>query len=192
MTSHCGSPITRWPQCEDGISRSLCSLTYVSGTAVKLVKQLGRGTLLAKVDIQSAYWMLPIQPDHWWLLGMYWEGSVFVDTALPFGLRSAPKIFKAVANALKWIVKREGVRSVIHYLDDFLLAGPLGSLQCTRDLNTILSSFSHLGVTVATKKLEGLPDLFWHHCTTTSPPTGQAGGAEGTCLNLEGKALMHK
>ena len=40
----------------DGISRSLCSLTYVSvDTAVKLVEQLGRGTLLAKVDIWSAY-----------------------------------------------------------------------------------------------------------------------------------------
>ena len=140
----------------DGISRSLCSLTYVSvDTAVKLVEQLGRGTLLAKVDIRSAYRMLPIHPDDRWLLGMRWEGSVFVDTALPFGLRSAPKIFTAVADALEWIIKREGVRSVMHYLDDFLLAGPPGSLQCARDLNTLLSSFSRLGVPVATQKLEG-------------------------------------
>ena len=140
----------------DGISRSLCSLTYVSvDTAVKLVEQLGRGTLLAKVDIQSAYRMLPIHPDDRWLLGMRWEGSVFVDTALPFGLRSAPKIFTAVADALEWIVKCEGVSSVIHYLDDFLLAGSPGSLQCARDLNTLLSSFSRLGVPVATQKLEG-------------------------------------
>ena len=70
----------------DGISRSLCSFTYVSvDMAVKLVEQLGRGTLLAKLDIR----MLPIHPDDWWLLGRHWEGSVFVDTALPFGLRSA-------------------------------------------------------------------------------------------------------
>ena len=54
----------------DGISRSLCSLTYVSvDTAVNLVEQLGRGTLLAKVDIRSAYRMLPIHPDDRWLLG---------------------------------------------------------------------------------------------------------------------------
>ena len=92
----------------DGISRSLCSLTYVSvDTAVKLVEQLGRGTLLAKVDIRSAYRMLPIHPDDRWLLGMCWEGSVFVDTALPFGHRSAPKMFTAVADALEWIIKRE-------------------------------------------------------------------------------------
>ena len=78
----------------DGISRSLCSLRYISvDTAVKLVEQLGRGTLLAKVDIQSAHQMLPIHPDNRWLLGMRCKGSVFVDTALPCGLWSAPKIF---------------------------------------------------------------------------------------------------
>ena len=63
---------------------------------------------------------------------------MFVDTTLPFGLRSAPKIFMAVADALEWIVKCEGVNAVIHYLDDFLLAGSPGSLQCACDLNTLL------------------------------------------------------
>ena len=48
---------------KDGISRSLCSLTYVSvDMAVKLVEQLGRGALLAKVDIQSAYRMASYSP----------------------------------------------------------------------------------------------------------------------------------
>ena len=61
----------------------------------------------------------------------------------------------ADADALEWIVKCEDVSSVIHYLDDFLLADPPGSLQCARDLNTLLSSFSRLGVPVATQKLEG-------------------------------------
>ena len=46
--------------------------------------------------------MLPIHPDDRWLLGMRWEGSVFVDTALPFGLWSAPKILTAVADTLEW------------------------------------------------------------------------------------------
>ena len=48
----------------DGISSSLCSLLYVSmGMAVEIVVQKGRGALLAKVDIQSAYRMLPIHPE---------------------------------------------------------------------------------------------------------------------------------
>jgi len=38
---------------------------------------------------------------------MSWEGQVFVDTTLPFGLRSAPIIFSAVADALLWIMQKK-------------------------------------------------------------------------------------
>ena len=34
-------------------------------------------------------------------LRMKWQGQVYVDAALPFGLRSAPKIFNALADALE-------------------------------------------------------------------------------------------
>ena len=34
-----------------------------------------------------------------------------------FGLRSAPKIYTAVADALQWILMRVGIE-LIHYLDD--------------------------------------------------------------------------
>ena len=36
------------------------------------------------------------------LLGMHWKGKTYVDTALPFGLPSVPKIFNAAADALQW------------------------------------------------------------------------------------------
>ena len=67
------------------------------------------GALLVKVDVKSAYWNISVHLDDRWLLGMQWEGALFVDTALPFGLRSTPKIFTAIANAAEWIVKAEGV-----------------------------------------------------------------------------------
>ena len=48
--------------------------------------QLGRGALLAKMDIQQAYRMVPVHPDNRALLGMRWEGGViYIDTRLPFG-----------------------------------------------------------------------------------------------------------
>ena len=37
-----------------------------------------------------------------------------------FGLRSAPKIFLAVADALEWILQQARVTSIMHYLDDYL------------------------------------------------------------------------
>ena len=79
----------------DGIEEALCSLTYVGiKDAVRGILERGRGTQLAKVDIRSAYRNVPVHPDDHWLSGMIWRESLFVDAALPFGLRSAPKILR--------------------------------------------------------------------------------------------------
>jgi hypothetical protein len=74
--------------------------------AAREVLRQGRGSELAKIYVKSAYRTVPIHPDDRWLLGMRWEESLFVDTALPFGLRSAPKIFTAIADAVEWILKQ--------------------------------------------------------------------------------------
>ncbi len=76
------------------------------------------------VDIRKAYRNIPVFPADRSLLGMLWEDSLFVDTALPFGLRSAPDIFSAVADAAEWALRRDGVNHVLHYLEDFLVLGP--------------------------------------------------------------------
>lgn len=47
-----------------------------------------------------------------------------MDLMLPFGLRSAPKIFNAVANALAWHLQSEGIPHIHHYLDDFIIVAP--------------------------------------------------------------------
>ena len=65
------------------------------------------------------------------MLGMRWEGALFVDSVLPFGLRSAPKIFSAVADAVEWILKQGGVRFAVHYLDDFLVMGTTNLINLT-------------------------------------------------------------
>ena len=140
----------------DGIDERLCSLSYISiDDASKAVLAEGRGTLLAKVDIHNAYRMLSVHPDDRWLLGMQWEDGLYVDTALPFGLRSAPKIFTGVADAVEWIARQEGVAKILHYLDDFLLVGRPGSTECGKALSTLLGMFERLGIPVASEKLEG-------------------------------------
>ena len=64
---------------------------------MKVIVQLGKGTLLAKADIKSAYRNVPVHPADRWLMGMRRREALFIDTALPFGLRSAPKLFTAIA-----------------------------------------------------------------------------------------------
>ena len=94
------------------------------------VAQLGRGALLAKMDIYQAYRMVQVHPDNRALLGMRWDGGVYIDTRLHFGLRSALIIFTAVADALEWCIRTQGVTYIRHYLDNFITAGSPGSMEC--------------------------------------------------------------
>ena len=76
------------------------------------------------------------------------------ESALPFGLRSDPKIFTALADAAEWITRQEGVEFVIHYLDDLLMGWP-DSDECEEALSKLLRVFYQLGFPVAESKLEG-------------------------------------
>ena len=71
---------------------------------------------------------------------------------MPFGLRSAPKIFTDLADALGWIFTQHGVRDVIHYLDDFLIVGDPGSSECSVALNVALELCGRLAVPIAEQK----------------------------------------
>ena len=68
-----------------------------------------------------------------------------MDTALPFGLSSAPKIFSLVANALLWIMYAKGVRWALHYLDDFIIFGRPSLRDCYLALDIGLKTCAELG-----------------------------------------------
>ena len=140
----------------DGIPKDLCSLHYITiDDAIQHIMTLGRGTLLAKVDIKSAFRLLPVHPADRYLLGMQWENELFIDTCLPFGLRSAPKLFNILADFLAWVLQQQGVSPVLHYLDDFLFIGPPASIACLQHLNHVKQVCHTLGVPLAVEKVEG-------------------------------------
>ena len=140
----------------DGISSELCSLHYTRVDEVaRQLLQLGPGALMAKLDVKSAYRIVSVHPQDRSLLGMKWENSVFVDRALPFGLRSAPKIFNAVADALEWIMKDLGVQQLWHYLDDYITCGAPESDECQLNLQMLVDVCRYLGIPLAEEKLEG-------------------------------------
>ena len=140
----------------DGIPKELCSLSYCSvDDAVHQVLRLGKSAKLAKLDVKNAFRLLPIHPADRPLLGMCWNGQIFVDKTLPFGLRSAPKLFNAVADALQWVMEQRGVSFVIHYLDDFLTSGAPNSDECDHNFQVMLQIFKELGVPFSLAKCEG-------------------------------------
>ena len=121
----------------------------------RIARLLGRGALLVKLDLKNAYRNVPVHPDDRMLLRVQWKGQVYVDSALPFGLHSAPKIFTALVDGLSWAFQKEGIVHTIHYLDDFLFIGAPGSPQCAASLSKALEICATLGVPETSNKIDG-------------------------------------
>ncbi len=141
-----------------GISKELATLGVVSvDEIVEAVLSLGKGALLTKIDVKSAFRLIPVHPDDRHLLGMRWQGALYIDCVLPFGLRSAPKIFNAVADALQWILICQGVQHIYHYLDDYLCIapppGPQGDMG--GQLPLMVDVCNKLGIPLALEKVAG-------------------------------------
>ena len=57
---------------------------YVSiDTIAGRIVDLGRGALMAKLDLKSAYRHILVHPGDKWLLGVDWNGMLHDDSTLP-------------------------------------------------------------------------------------------------------------
>ena len=112
----------------DGIPKEYRSIVYETiEDAIRLVAQAGRNAMMVKRDLKSAFRHIPINPCDYWLLIFEWQGKYYVDMFLPFGLRTAPRIFNLFAEALHWVFETLNEWNVTHYLDDFLFVFPSGT-----------------------------------------------------------------
>ncbi len=140
----------------DGISKDLSSFCYVSvDRVVNRVLELGKASWLAKMDVKQAYRNIAVHPADRYLLGMKWEGRTYVDATLPFGLRSAPLIFSAVADMLAWFMQVQGASWLAHYVDDFITVGAPQSMECGRNVEVMHAVCEEVGMPVEPEKDEG-------------------------------------
>lgn len=141
----------------DAIDQGACSVTYTSfDAAVGWVRRYGKGALLAKVDIESAFRLLPVHPESFRLLGCHWDDEFYVDQCLPMGCSISCAIFEQFSSFVEWVVRDvSGVNSIIHYLDDFLCIGPAESRICAVLLATLEHIADRFGIPLAPEKTEG-------------------------------------
>jgi len=100
----------------DGITPDRCGVHYAPvDDAVWKLLSTGRGTRLAKIDVQHSFCNILVHPQDRTLLGMEWDGHLYMDTA--------PKIFCCLADALEWVLLENGVTNSNNYLNDFLTMG---------------------------------------------------------------------
>ena len=88
------------------------------------------------------YQSMPMTTRSW---RIRWGPAIYLDTALPFGLCSAPKIFSAFADAQAWVM----------HSNDFRFFGAASNHEWASSLQTGLRVCQRLGIPVAAHKTEG-------------------------------------
>lgn len=151
IISHLSSPLGT--SINDGIDRIEFTTKYENiNHAIGWITQYGRGCLLSKIDIQDAYRILPVHPVDQVLQGLQYEGKLYFDKALAFGNRASGGIFCRFADIITWIAVQQGIKSIIHYVDDFLIISKLGAQQ---EMDQFLRILKVLNVPYKQSKLEG-------------------------------------
>jgi hypothetical protein len=89
--------------------------------AAALILSLPPGAEAATFDISAAYRLTPIRPDQQHSLCIIWDGLVYVDRAVMFGLASSAGVFGSIADMLIAIYVRAGFFPIIKWVDDFLV-----------------------------------------------------------------------
>jgi hypothetical protein len=75
---------------------------------------------MAKIDLQDAYFMVPIHGEHRGYLAFCLEGITYHFSCLPFGLSSAPWVFTKTLKPAMALLRGMGFRLVV-YIDDILV-----------------------------------------------------------------------
>jgi len=141
----------------DSIPKLECKLGSFD-SALEKINQAGPGTLLAKVDIKSAFRLIPVHNDDIHNLCFQWQGKYYVDCCLPFGMRSSPPLWERAARLLHWMFSHHlNIPLIEHYVDDFLFILPTTTDQARIKLQQIIALCNDLGVPLSHNKIEG-PD----------------------------------
>ena len=80
--------------------------------------ECGKGSRLYKVDLSQVYRQLRTCPLDWPLLTVGWDDQVFVDIAVPFGLRHGASACQRTTEAVSEVVVAEVGASTHPYIDD--------------------------------------------------------------------------
>ena len=147
-------PITHW-------------LTLRSTTLYNKYSPLG----VAKIDTESAFRNIPVHPHDWHLLSMMWQEKLYIDMFLPLGLRSAPKIFNCIADALQWITQHLGVSFVELFLDHFIVLGRPNSNKCNENLLILMLICIIFGLPLAPSNMSHLSGHQAEHTSYGRPLT---------------------
>jgi len=120
---------------------------------IERAKREGSTVYLTLADLLKAYRGVCVRPDQWRRLAFWHKGQLRFQTRLPFGLKSACKIFSTISQLLCWIMRNIlRVPCTKGYLDDFFMAA-IGEQRAGDGLDVFLLLCRLLGIDVNMDKL---------------------------------------
>ncbi len=108
------------------------------------------GDFLTSIDLKDAYFSVPVRQQDRKYLRFIWQGQRYQFTCLPFGLRTAPRVFTKVTKPVISEARERGIRTVI-YIDDTIIMSRCPE-QASRDTTFLQHTFSDLGFNVNLEK----------------------------------------
>lgn len=138
----------------DLIPNSVTGVSYEDFDHVaQLINVSGQGALIAKVDIQSAFHILPIHPSCVHLFGFCFEEKFYIEKCLPMGCSYSCALFEQFSSTIQEVLLSQYRFHVMsHILDDFIFLSPAGSLLCQQQLDCFLLIARFVGIPIKASK----------------------------------------
>ena len=110
---------------------------------------------LASIDLQDAYYSIPVDPNSRKYLRFMWQGERWQFAALPNGLSTAPRLFTKLLKPVFAELRQAG-HTVIGYLDDTIIIGETKE-KLKESVSATTKILSELGFLIHTKKSVLIP-----------------------------------
>ena len=137
------------------LNRYLLKFNFKMLTPTTLVRLIRQGDWFTSIDLEDAYFHIPIYPPHRKFLRFGFEGKRYEYLVLPFGLSLSPRVFVKCAQAALAPLRQRGLR-VASYIDDWLLCAD-SAVDAAAQTRQVAAHMSSLGFTINLKKSVMVP-----------------------------------
>jgi len=101
------------------------------------------GAFMASIDLQDAYYSVPIAEEHRKFLRFIWREQLFEYTCLPNGLAPCPRIFTRLLKPIFSVLGDRGF-TLFPYIDDSFIVAP-SQAECAEAIKQLSQLFISLG-----------------------------------------------
>ena len=152
-------------QKDSGAWRPIIDLSTLNGyianskfhmeTPQTVLRAVRSGDWMISVDLQDAYFQVPIHPDSRKYLRFVFRGVSYQFKVLCFGLTIAPQVFTRLMAPVSSILHRYGIR-MLRYLDDWLVLAD-SRTTCLEARDKLLQVCEELGLQINLRKSSLIP-----------------------------------